>query len=103
MTSLAPKKMAIGCIYTMNLDEETARQFGYHDLFDKNEFVLEKMFTKPFHLYSYDTYQFDYSKYKMDLFTEEEKLKTRKMQFPIDLENAFKLGEKIAIEAKQRG
>ena len=61
MTSLAPKKMAIGCIYTMNLDEETARQFGYHDLFDKNEFVLEKMFTKPFHLYSYDTYQFDYS------------------------------------------
>lgn len=23
MTSLAPKKMAIGCIYTMNLDEET--------------------------------------------------------------------------------
>lgn len=31
---------------------------------------------------------------KWIFFTEEEKLKTRKMQFPIDLENAFKLGEK---------
>ena len=29
------------------------------------------------------------------------KLKTRKTQFPIDLKNAFKLGEKIAIGAKQ--
>ena len=38
-----------------------------------------------------------------EILTEDEKLKTRKMQFPIDLENAFKLGEKIAIEAKQRG
>ncbi len=103
MTSLAPKKMAVGCIYTMNLDEKTARHLGYHDLFDKNEMVLEKMFTKPFHLYAYDTYQFDYSKYKMEIFTEKEKRKTLEEQFPIDLENAFKLGEKIAIQAKQHG
>ena len=101
MTSLAPKRLAIGCIYTMNLDEKTARQLGYHDLFDKNEMVLEKIFTKPIHLYSYDTYQFDYSKYKMEIFTEAEKRKTLEEQFPIDLENAFKLGEKIAIQAKQ--
>ena len=46
MTSLAPKRLAIGCIYTMNLDEKTARQLGYHDLFDENEMVLEKIFYK---------------------------------------------------------
>ena len=37
----------------------------------------------------------------MEIFTEAEKRKTLEEQFPIDLENAFKLGEKIAIQAKQ--
>ncbi len=44
-------------------------------------------------MYSNDTYQFDdYSKYKVECFSEEEKAEHRKIQFPLDCEKAFELG-----------
>lgn len=96
------KRMPIACIYTMNASEESSRQIGYHDLHDHFEMGLSMVFTKPEHLYVYETYQFkDYSKYVSDAFDEKERKQIRKTRFPKDLESAFELGKKIAIQAKQ--
>lgn len=95
-TSLAPKRMPLAFIYTMNVSKENALKMEYEHFFSKTESVLENIFSKPLNLYVYDTYQFDYSKYKMELFTEEHKAKVRKEQFPKDLEAAFNMGVEIA-------
>ena len=95
-TSLAPKRMPLAFIYTMNVSKENALNMEYEHFFSKTESVLENIFSKPLNLYVYDTYQFDYSKYKMEIFTEEHKAKVRKEQFPKDLEAAFNIGVEIA-------
>ena len=98
------KKMPIAYIYTMNASEESSYQIGYHDLHDHFEMDLSMVFTKVEHLYVYETYQFkDYSKYVSDAFDEKERKQIRKTRFPKDLESAFGLGKKIAIQAKQHG
>lgn len=92
-TSLAPKKMPTAFIYTMNVTEEVMKKEGYLSTFNNMEFYLENLFTKPSVLYSNNTYQFnDYSKYKIECFSEEEKAEHRKIQFPLDCEKAFELG-----------
>ncbi len=91
------KKMPVACIYTMNLSKESSYEMGYHDLFDKYENVLTNIFTKPEHLYVYETYQFsDYSKYVSDLFDEPERKHIHETQFPKDLQSAFEIGQMIA-------
>jgi hypothetical protein len=69
---------------------------GYLDAFNMLESFIERIFTKPLSMCSNDTYQFsDYSKYKVESFSAEEKIKHREKQFPIDLENAFFIGKKL--------
>lgn len=98
------KKMPIAFIYTMNASEEISHQIGYHDFCDRFEMALGMVFTRPEHLYVYETYQFkDYSRYVSDAFDEKERKHLRKTQFPKDLESAFEMGNKIAIRAKQHG
>ncbi|MBU3199230.1 NAD(P)H-dependent oxidoreductase [Clostridium estertheticum] len=93
MTSIAPKKMPTAFIYTMNVTEKVMKEEGYLSTFNNMEFYLEKLFTKPSVMYSNDTYQFNnYSKYKVECFSEEEKAEHRKIQFPLDCEKAFELG-----------
>ena len=95
-------KMPLAFIYTMNATEDISYQIGYHGLFDHFERALSMVFTKPEHLYVYNTYQFrDYSKYVSDAFDETEKRNVRQTQFPKDLENAFELGKRVAIRAEQ--
>ena len=102
--SVEHKKMPLAYIYTMNASEELSHQIGYHNLHDHFEMGLSMVFTKPENLYVYETYQFkDYSKYVSDAFDEKERKNIRKTRFPKDLDNAFELGRKIAIQAKQRG
>ena len=96
------KKMPLAYIYTMNASEEVSHQIGYHDLHNHFEMGLSMVFTKPEHLYVYETYQFkDYSKYVSDAFDEKERREIRKNRFPKDLESAFEIGKKIAIQAEQ--
>jgi multimeric flavodoxin WrbA len=98
------KTMPIACIYTMNVSEELSYQIGYHDIHDHFEMGLDMVFTKPDHLYVYETYQFkDYSRYVSDSFDEKERAEIRKNRFPKDLKKAFELGKKIAIRAEQHG
>ncbi|BCZ48147.1 flavodoxin [Clostridium gelidum] len=92
-SSISPKRMQTAFIYTMNVTEEKMKEIGYLSTFNKVEFYLERLFAKPLVMYSNDTYQFDdYSKYKVECFSEEEKAEHRKIQFPLDCEKAFELG-----------
>ena len=96
------KKMPLAYIYTMNASEEISHQIGYHDIHSHFEMGLERMFSKPEHLYVYETYQFkDYSRYVSDAFDEKERRHIRKTQFPKDLESVFEIGKRIAIRAEQ--
>jgi multimeric flavodoxin WrbA len=95
-SSIAPKKMPTAFIYTMNVPEEYMEQSGYLSTFNKTESILGHIFTKPLVMYSNNTYQFDdYSKYKADVFSEEEKAAHRKMQFHLDCQKAFDLGASL--------
>ena len=40
----------------------------------------------------------DYSKYEMGMFNEEDKIQFNKKQFPIDLDEAFKMGVNLSSE-----
>lgn len=94
------KKMPISCIYTMNVSKKASLDMGYHDLFDKYESVLENLFTKPEHLYVYETYQFsDYDRYVSDMFDERERRHIHETRFPLDLQSSFKIGQNIAKRA----
>jgi hypothetical protein len=71
-------------------------QIGYLKNFNNIEYIIERIFTKPLVMYSNDTYQFDdYSKYKMEIFSEEEKAEHRRTQFPLDCQKAFQLAVKL--------
>lgn len=95
-STIAPKKIPTAFIYTMNAPKEIMANIGYPQSFNSMEASIERMFSKPLVMYSNNTYQFnDYSKYKSDAFSEEEKRKHRETQFPIDLENAFSLGKNL--------
>ena len=96
------KRMPLAYIYTMNASEEISHQIGYHDLHNHFEMGLSMVFTKPDHLYVYETYQFkDYSRYVSDAFDEKERRHIRKTRFPEDLKSAFELGKRVAIRAEQ--
>lgn len=89
-----------GFIYTMNCPEDWRENlYGY--LFRSMENRMRDFFRHYEAVYSCDTYQFDdYSKYYSNMFSEEKKAKHRQEQWPIDLENAYQLGKRIATFVK---
>lgn len=96
-SSLAPKKCRTGFIYDMNVKEADCAALNYRAALEKNEFFIMKVFSPPATLYVYDTYQFDdYSKYKVECFSEPDKAKTRAEQFPRDCARAYELGAQLA-------
>ncbi len=97
-SSLAPKKIRTAFIYTMNIPEQLMDKTGYPQRFAQMEMFAGKLFGhKPFVQYVCDTYQFnDYSKYKMEVFSETEKAKVRETQFPLDCRKAEEIGGKLA-------
>ncbi len=94
--TLAPKRIPTATIYTMNVTEEGADKSGYNEYFDKLEGLITRVFQQPKRLCAYNTYQFDdYSKYKADLFSEQDKKLHKEKQFPIDCQSAFDAGEQM--------
>lgn len=90
--SIAPKKLKTAVIYTMNVNENLAKEM-YSDLFGRIEWFMEIAFTKPERICAYDTYQFsDYDKYVCECFDKNHKLKRRDEQLPHDLQKAFDAG-----------
>lgn len=94
--SLAPKQMPTAFIYTMGMPENMMQKVDYPNSFNKHEELIEVVFSKPEVMYSNDTYQFnDYSKYKVGVFSEKEKAKQRKIQFPLDCNKSFEIGANL--------
>jgi multimeric flavodoxin WrbA len=96
-SSLFPKKIPVGFIYTMGVDETNMKLLGIDTHINLNNMLLGKIFGSSESLVSMDTYQFDdYSKYESTRFIEADKAKRRKEVFPLDCNNAFNMGVKLA-------
>lgn len=93
-TSIAPKHPATAFIYTMNVTEDMAVQWGYPQMLQPMETYVGKAFSTPDVLCAYNTYQFDdYSKYMAERFSEPEKAAWREQQFPLDCQQAACMGK----------
>lgn len=98
-SSLFPRKIPIGFIYTMNLDEKRMHEWGYVAALSGLEKRLGSIFGSSEALYVTDTYQFkDYSKYEVTAFSEELKAKRRKEVFPQDCEKAYDMGVRFCTQ-----
>jgi multimeric flavodoxin WrbA len=96
-SSLFPKKIPTGFIYTMNVDDKRLKDVGYEQHFKNTEMAIARVFGSLESLYVTDTYQFsDYSKYVVTLFNSIEKAKRREEVFPIDCKKAFDMGVRFA-------
>jgi len=95
-STLFPKRIPIGFIYTMNVPEKFIKEMGYLNYFKITENLAERVIGDPESVYVTDTYQFDdYSKY-VQQFNSKEKLKRRREVFPKDCEKAFAMGARFA-------
>ena len=95
--SLFPKKMPTGFIYTMNITAEMMQEWGYQQLFDNNQRLLQMVFGASESLCCFDTYQFkDYSKVVADRFDPEKKARRRREVFPQDCDAALAMGARLA-------
>jgi multimeric flavodoxin WrbA len=91
-TSLFPKKLPVGFIYTMGANENFIKALSIDKHVELNEMILGRIFGLSESLLVTDTYQFDdYSKY-VNSFDVEEKAKRRREVFPIDCEKAYDMG-----------
>ncbi|AIF49756.1 flavodoxin family protein [Pelosinus sp. UFO1] len=98
--SLFPKKIHAGLIYTMNVTEEQAKEYGYGQHFMINENMMHRIFGNAESLSSFDTYQFnDYSKVVAPRFDPEKKALRREEVFPKDCKTAFDMGVRFATES----
>ena len=92
-STLFSKKLPVGFIYTMNVDEQTLAAVGYKDYLTLTEKTVERILGPATSLYVTDTYQFsDYSRYIAPRFNEAEKASRRKEEFPRDCQKAFDMG-----------
>ena len=95
-TSLYPKILPVGFIYTMGANENFIKALSIDKHIQLNEMLLGRMFGLSESLMVTDTYQFDdYSKY-VNSFDVEEKAKRRREVFPIDCEKAYDMGVRFA-------
>ena len=93
---LSPRKKATALLYTMNVREEDIPLYRQDGIIEISKGVMEKLFAPCELFLCCDTKQFDdYSKYEVDVFDVEEKLRKYEHVFPQDLERAYDLGVKI--------
>ncbi|MDD1702106.1 MAG: flavodoxin family protein [Methanoregula sp.] len=95
-SSLFPKKIRTGFIYTAGASEQMVKEMGY----DKNEQVTEMAMARIFgsceSLWVTDTLLFDdYAKYESSLFDPEAKKRHKEEQFPKDCKKAYELGARL--------
>lgn len=95
-SSLFPKKIPSGFIYTMNVPEDLMKKMYIQNL-QIAENVLGRMLGPVESLFATDTYQFsNYDQYVAPKFDAAAKAKRREEQFPVDCEKAFALGIRLA-------
>lgn len=95
-SSIFPRKIKTGFIYTMNQKEEAMIQRGYEYTFNTNKTYMGKIFGSSEYITANNTSQFaDYSKYETSAFDLESKIADREKQFPVDQQKAFDLGASL--------
>lgn len=96
------KPVQTAVIYTMNCPEWLMKQVNYPILLGFTGEEMGRLYGYNEVLYSCDTYQFaDYSRYDVNMFPEEKKKEQLEKQFPIDLQNAYELGKRLAERASE--
>lgn len=100
--SIAPKRMPIQMIYTMNVTREQYDMMGYEQHLLYTENFIGMTYTQPKRLCAFNTYQLnDYSRYRIEAFSEADKAEYRRRQFPKDREAAYKAGVEMAQALRQ--
>ena len=96
------KSVQTAVIYDMNCPEDFMDMVNYRTLLGDIEHELARLFGYSEILYVNNTYQFkDYSRYDINMFPEEMKKKQLEEQFPIDLQNAYELGQRLVERVKE--
>jgi multimeric flavodoxin WrbA len=96
-SSLFPKKMPTGFIYTMGADESRVKEMGYEAQFRLTATILERIFGPSEWFMVTDTLQFDdYAKYVSSAFDPEAKAQRHRKVFPRECKKAFDLGKRLA-------
>ena len=95
-SSLFPRKMPVGVIYTMGVDENRLRDTGYEAQFQLTDMILTRIFGASEYLTVIDTLQFkDYAKYVSSAFDPEAKARRHREVFPEDCKKAFEMGRRL--------
>jgi multimeric flavodoxin WrbA len=101
-STLFPKKIPIGFIYTMGADEARVKEMGYEMQFQLTDMLLARVFGTCESLLVTDTLQFDdYSKYVSSAFDPAAKAKRRREVFPEDCRKAFEMGKRLGQSRKK--
>ncbi len=101
VSTLFPRKINTGFIYTMNMTETALQsgRWGFDKQASETELFLKRIFGASESLMVTDTYQFDdYSKVFAPQFDAEQKAKRRREVFPLDCREAFEMGARFAKE-----
>jgi multimeric flavodoxin WrbA len=94
--SLLSRRISVGVIYTMNVEERQAEDMGYWNHLARTEGALERAFGSVERLASFDTLQFeDYTKVVADRFDPVHKRQRHDDVFPADCQKARELGERL--------
>lgn len=98
--SLAPRKIKTAFVYTMNVKQPQAEDFGYARHLSIPEKCLGIVFGHPTEaIWAYDTLQFDdYSKVMAERFDPKDKARSRAEDFPKDCQRAFETGARLAAQ-----
>jgi len=95
--TLFPKKLASAFIYTMNVNEERSREFGYEYFIKANERYSQLLLGSAESLCAFDTCQVDdYGKVVIESFDPVHKAKRRAEALPLDCQRAFDMGKRLA-------
>ena len=94
------KPVQTALIYTMNCPDWLMKKVDYPILLGFTGAEMGRLYGYNEILYSCDTYQFsDYSRYDVNMFPEDKKREQLEKQFPLDLQNAYEMGKRLAEKA----
>ena len=100
-STLFPRRMPNGFIYTMGADEARAKEMGFWDQYRLTERVLDRIFGPSETLLVSDTLQFDdHSKYEASAFDHETKARRHREVFPEECRKAFEMGKRLGRAGK---
>ncbi len=96
LKSQFPRVINTALIYTMNVDLEDLKNYGFDHHLNLTKKMLDRHFGPCELFLSVDTMQYsDYSKYESERFDAEAKLKRHEEFFPEECKKAFDLGRRL--------